>query len=194
MVRQKFCCNWSRRVCENPFGQAAPAASYTSNMTRATRDAEKGAGEEEECSLLENVNSSTGTSASASDDEAQIKHKHRGTRNQHRRQRARYHMPRSLRRLGCCMVSAFFGFLILYNYLPNLYFDVQKRHGELKLNCSRRQLVRVISCSGFTRLVVQYVARHKGICTATTEYGTYNAAGFLSKQNISDYRRLHRPQ
>lgn len=104
-------------------------------MTRATRDAEKGAGEEDECSLLEHKRVfplSTGTSASASDDEAQIKHRHRGTRNQHRRQRARYHMPRSLRRLGCCMVSAFFGFLILYNYLPNLYFDVQKRHGELK--------------------------------------------------------------
>ncbi|KAH8415900.1 hypothetical protein KR222_003297 [Zaprionus bogoriensis] len=105
-------------------------------MTSATRDAERGAleDEEEQCLLLENSTSSAGTPASGSDDDVQPKHKIRGNRNQHRRQRLRYHMPRSLRRLGVLMLSIFLAFLILYNYLPNLYFDVQRRHGEYPLS------------------------------------------------------------
>lgn len=99
------------------------APSY-SNMTRATRDDEKVAGEEEKCLLLENLTVSTGNAAHDNNEDADQKQKLRI----HRRQRARSHMPRSLRRLGYCMVSAFLGFLMLYNCLPN--FDLQKRHGE----------------------------------------------------------------
>lgn len=99
------------------------APSY-SNMTRATRDDEKGAGEEEKCLLLENLTVSTENAAHDNNEDAEQKQKLRI----HRRQRARSHMPRSLRRLGYCMVSAFLGFLMLYNCLPN--FDLQKRHGE----------------------------------------------------------------
>ncbi|KAM8711896.1 hypothetical protein ACLKA7_012409 [Drosophila subpalustris] len=98
-------------------------------MTHASHDTVE---EEEQCTLL--VNSNTGTIASGSEDDAQPKPKHKlryKTRSLHRRQRTRYHLPRSMRRFGCYTLTALIIFLMLYNFLPSIYMDVQKRHVSL---------------------------------------------------------------
>ncbi|KAH8300226.1 hypothetical protein KR044_011856 [Drosophila immigrans] len=85
--------------------------------------------EEDQCTLL--LNSSSSTHGSGSEDDAQPKHRVRASRKLHRRQRSRYHLPRSMRRYSCFTFSAFVVFLMVYNYLPSIYMDVQKRHMSL---------------------------------------------------------------